>query len=198
MDHKTIEFYNKNASEYAKWRSTEKIDLAQKIFCNELAPGGQIIDLGCGTGLLGPEIKNHCSKLEGIDLSNKMLSVANQKNVYDTLSQSDIVEYLSTKPLDFDYFIALDVFIYVGDLSEIFRLIKSRNRKAGYLVFSTEHTEKDGYHLLKTGRYSHSKSYIESLCKKFDYNISHFSTTELRKEKGNFLTGGIYILRFKP
>ena len=34
MDHKTIKFYNKNASEYAKWRSTEKIDLTQKIFCN--------------------------------------------------------------------------------------------------------------------------------------------------------------------
>ena len=158
---------------------------------------GSILDLGCGTGLFGLEIKDHCSKLEGIDLSNKMLSVANQKNVYDTLSQSDIVEYLSRTALDFDYYIALDVFIYVGDLSEIFRLIKSRNRKAGKFVFSTEHTEVDGYHILKTGRYSHSKSYIESLCKKFGYKISHFSTNDLRKEKGNFLVGGIYILEFE-
>ena len=62
-------------------------------------------------------------------------------------------------PLDFDYYIALDVFIYVGKLTEIFRLIKSRNKKPGYLVFSTEHTEKDGYHLLRTERYSHSKLY---------------------------------------
>ena len=159
---------------------------------------GSVLDIGCGTGLLGTEIKNHCSKLQGIDLSNKMLTIAKQKNVYDKLSQFDIVEYLSSMPLGFDYYIALDVFIYVGELTEIFRLIKSRNKKPGHLVFSTEHTEKDGYHLLRTSRYSHSKSYIESLCKKFDYNISHFSTTELRKEKGNFLTGGIYILRFKP
>ena len=159
---------------------------------------GSVLDLGCGTGLLGFEIKNHCSKLEGIDLSKKMLAFANKKNVYDKLSQFDIVEYLSKMPLDFDYYIALDVFIYVGKLTEIFRLIKSRNIKFGYLVFSTEHTEKDGYHLLRTGRYSHSKSYIESLCKKFDYNISHFSTNDLRKEKDNFLTGGIYVLNFKP
>ena len=96
---------------------------------------GSILDLGCGTGLFGLEIKDHCSKLEGIDLSNKMLSVANQKNVYDTLSQSDIVEYLSSMPLGFDYYVALDVFIYVGDLSEIFRLIKSRSRKVGKLCF---------------------------------------------------------------
>ena len=159
---------------------------------------GSVLDLGCGTGLLGLEIKNHCSKLEGIDLSNKMLAIAKQKNVYDKLSQFDIVEYLSSMPLGFDYYIALDVFIYVGELTEIFRLIKSRNKKPGHLVFSTEHTEKDGYHLLRTSRYSHSKSYIESLCKKFDYNISHFSTNHLRKEKGEFLTGGIYVLSFKP
>ena len=107
------------------------------------------------------------------------------------------MEYLSTIPLDFDHYLALDVFIYVGELTEIFRLIKSRNKKPGHLVFSTEHTEKDGYHLLRTGRYSHSKSYIESLCKKFDYTISHFSTTELRKENDDFLTGGIYVLSFK-
>ena len=97
-------------------------------------------------------------------------------------------------PLDFDYFIACDVFVYIGDLSEIFRLIKSRNSKACSLVFSTEHTEKDGYHILETGRYSHSKSYVENLCIKFGYNISHFSTNNLRKEKGSFIKGGIYAL----
>ncbi len=157
---------------------------------------GSVLDLGCGTGLFGTEVKNYCSKLEGIDLSKKMLAIANQKNVYDKLTQTDIVEYLSTMPLDFDYYIALDVFVYVGELTEIFRLIKSRNKKSGHLVFSTEHTENDGYHIRRTARYSHSKSYIENLCEKFDYSISHFSTNHLRKEKSVFLTGGIYVLSF--
>lgn len=157
---------------------------------------GSVLDLGCGSGLFGQEIKDHCSQIQGIDLSSKMLEQAELKNVYDKLIHSDIVEYLFTRPLSFDYYIAADVFIYVGDLTEIFRLIKSRNKKPGKLVFSTEHTEIDGYHLLKTGRYSHSKTYITSLCKKFNYNMSHFSTTNLRKEKGHFLTGGIYILSF--
>jgi len=64
-----------------------------------------------------------------------MLAIANKKNVYDKLNQFDIVEYLSSMPLGFDYYIALDVFIYVGELTEIFRLIKSRNKKPGHLVF---------------------------------------------------------------
>ena len=113
-----------------------------------------------------------------------MLKLANQKNVYDKLSHSDILEYLSNMTVSFDYYIALDVFIYVGELTEIFRLIGSKNKKPSYLVFSTEHTELDGYHILKSGRYSHSKSYIESLCKKFDYNS--FSTANLRKERNIF------------
>ena len=115
-----------------------------------------------------------------------MLELARQKNVYDKLNHSDIVEYLYNSKLGFDYYIALDVFIYVGELTEIFRLIKHRNKQSGYLVFSTEHTELDGYHILKSGRYSHSKSYIDSLCKKFGYKISHFSTTKLRREKALF------------
>ena len=125
-----------------------------------------------------------------------MLGLAKQKNVYDKLSHSDILEYLSKKPLDFDYYIALDVFVYVGELTEIFRLIKSRNKQPGHFVFSTEHTEVDGYHILKTGRYSHSKGYIEGLCKKFGYKMCYFSTTKLRIEKSSFLTGGIYCLSF--
>ena len=88
------------------------------------------------------------------------------------------------------------MFIYIGELSEIFRLIKSKNKKPGKLVFSTEHSEKKGFHLESSGRYSHSKSYIEVLCRNFNFSMSQFSTSNLRKENGVFLTGGIYVLDF--
>ena len=157
---------------------------------------GSILDLGCGTGLAGEQIRRFCANLEGIDLSRRMLELAEAKNVYDKLSHIDIVEYLSKAELNFDYFISTDVFIYLGDLSEVFRLIKYKNKKPGKLLFSTEHTEKDGTHLETSGRYSHSTNYIEGLCKKFNFSISHFSKTNLRKEKGLFLTGGLYSLEF--
>ena len=157
---------------------------------------GSILDLGCGTGLTGVKIREFCSNLEGIDLSSKMLELAKTKNVYDNLDQVDIVEYLSNADLDFDYFISTDVFVYIGELSEVFSLIKARNKKPGKLIFSTEHTEEEGFHLEKSGRYSHSLSYIKRLCKKFKFSISHFSETNLRKEKGSFLIGGLYLLDF--
>ena len=157
---------------------------------------GSVLDLGCGTGLIGDEIKKYCSNLEGVDLSKLMLEKASAKNIYDKLEHKDIVEYLSTQDLDFNYFISTDVFIYVGNLSEIFRLIKSRNKSKGKFVFSTEHTDRDGFFLEQTGRYSHSKKYIESLCNKFGYKLSHFEVVNLRKNKNKFIIGGLYFLDF--
>ena len=157
---------------------------------------GSVLDIGCGTGLIGNEIKQHCSKLEGIDVSKAMLKQAKVKNVYDKLKHQEIIEYLLTEDLDFDYFVSADVFIYIGELTEIFRLIKSRNNSKGKFIFSTEHTDKDGFVLEKTGRYSHSKKYIENLCSKFNYKLSCYEEIDLRKEKKKPIKGALYLLDF--
>ncbi len=155
-----------------------------------------VLDLGCGTGLMGVELKQYAKNIEGIDLSKFMIEQAEKKNIYNKISQFDLIEYLSTENLDFDLFVSTDVFIYVGELSEVFRLIKARNKRNGKLIFSTEHTEKKGFFLEKSGRYSHSKEYIMGLCEKFDYELLNFEKTKLRKEKNGFLLGGLYILKF--
>ena len=159
---------------------------------------GSVLDLGCGTGLAGLELEQFCEQLDGIDLSKSMLRQARAKGVYGKLIHGDIAEHLAQADLDFDYFISTDVFIYIGELSDIFRLIKSKNRRRAKLVFSTEHAEGKDFYLEKSGRYSHSKSYIEGLCNKYGYHLSHFEKTKLRKEKSEFLMGGLYLLDFDP
>ena len=157
---------------------------------------GSIMDLGCGTGLLGAEIKQFCEHLEGLDLSQKMLSEAKKKSVYDELIKQDILGYLASADLNFDYFIATDVFVYIGDLSGVFQLIKSRNKNSGKLVFSTEHYDGDDFSLQQSGRYSHSKIYIAGLCETFGYKLRHFETQPLRKHKNESISGGLYLLDF--
>ena len=163
---------------------------------NEFNSSSSIIDLGCGTGLFGAEIKQFCGYLEGVDLSRKMLDEAKKKNVYDKLIKQDIVDYLSNKSLKVDYFVATDVFIYVGDLLDVFRLIKSQNRTSGRLAFSTEDYDGDGFFLEKSGRYSHSKRYIDGLCEKFGYKLRYFGTQALRNERNEPIKGGIYLVEF--
>ena len=125
-----------------------------------------------------------------------MIEQARSKNVYDDLKHLDILEYLKSSELNFDYYFAADVFIYVGNLSDLFHLIKTRNKKSGKLLFSTEHSEGESFYLEKSGRYSHSKNYIVNLCREFNFYLTHFSTVDLRKENDKILTGGIYLLDF--
>jgi predicted TPR repeat methyltransferase len=112
------------------------------------------------------------------------------------LINQDIVSYLSNASLNFDYFVSTDVFIYIGELSDVFRLIKCRNKKGGKLVFSTEDYNGDGFFLEQSGRYSHSKQYIENLCEKFGYKLRHFRTQALRKDNNQYIRGGLYMLDF--
>ena len=41
-----------------------------------------ICDIGCGTGFMGEKLSSHCSQLDGVDLSKKMLDKADEKNIY--------------------------------------------------------------------------------------------------------------------
>ncbi len=157
---------------------------------------GSVLDLGCGTGLLGAHLRKFTDTLVGVDLSKSMLRIAENKKIYNKLIHGDLIDYLSLEELDFDYFVAADVFIYVGDLYDVFRLIKERNKKNGTFAFSTEYTDKERFILEQSGRYSHSKTYIEDLGEEFGFHLSHFSKSELRKQEGNFLTGGNYIFEF--
>jgi len=44
-----------------------------------------VIDLGCGTGLVGERFRDIAGKLIGIDVSINMIHKAKKKNIYDEL-----------------------------------------------------------------------------------------------------------------
>ena len=157
-----------------------------------------VVDLGCGTGLVGFEIRRFCEWLVGVDISKLMLLEAEKKAVYNKLESYDIFDFLSHATLDFDCFIAADVFIYLGELSNIFYLIKTRNSRPGRFIFSIEKSNCDRFLLEQSGRYSHSQIYIESLCKEFDFRISFYLDIEVRKERKQSVAGALYVLDFCP
>src|ERR1700722_18272810 len=43
------------------------------------------LDLGCGTGLMGAELRSHTDRLAGVDLSATMIAKARERGVYDRL-----------------------------------------------------------------------------------------------------------------
>ena len=111
-------------------------NIKQMITNDNIANLGSVLDLGCGTGLVGLELKSFLKKIDGVDLSKFMLEEAYNKKIYNNLFHYDIEEYIATRNLEYDYIIAADVFVYIGDLSKIFRLIKQRNKRNCSLIFS--------------------------------------------------------------
>jgi len=155
---------------------------------------GRVLDLGCGTGLCGVEIKDRCSELIGIDLSKQMLIKAKQKSAYTHLENIEITEYLRKSKSMFDIMIAADVLIYVGKLDKLFLYCSRKIRSGGCFIFSIETTETKNFQVNKTGRFSHNKKYIEDLAKKTLWHINSKEETEIRKENGFPVRGFLFSL----
>ena len=155
----------------------------------------KIMDLGCGTGLCGSKFRNEAEFLYGIDLSEKMIIQASKKNIYDDLYVSDLISGLNHFDMVFDLFLAADVFIYIGDLFPLFKVIRQYTNPNSLFIFSTENSIEKDFNLQPNGRFSHSKNYIEEISTKTGFKINHFECSNLRKEKGKWITGGLYILK---
>ena len=145
---------------------------------------------------MGQAVRRYCNKLDGVDLSKEMLHKANRKGIYDSLIHADIIDYLNSQIINYNCFFATDVFIYIGDVKEVFQALKEKNKGPGKLFFSTEHREAKGFNLESSGRYSHSKDYIEKLCEALSFNITMYKKVPLRKDKEGYLEGALYALEF--
>ena len=154
----------------------------------------KVIDLGCGTGLTGKELRDISNNLTGIDISSNMVAKTRELDVYDHLIVGDIVDILSSSKEKYDLFIALDVFIYVGELTKIFKTVRQCCNKNALFIFSIETQEEDGYSLLKSARYAHSDNYILKIASD-GFKLIESQEVNLRKEKEGWIDGKIFILQ---
>jgi len=154
----------------------------------------KVIDLGCGTGLSGTGLRDVSNNLTGIDISENMVAKARELEVYDHLIVGDIIDIMSTSTEKYDLFIALDVFVYLGELTTIFKTVRDCCNKNAFFIFSVESQMGDGYSLLKTGRYSHSEEYILKTASD-GFKLIESQEVSLRKEMDGWIDGKIFILQ---
>lgn len=141
-----------------------------------------MMDLGCGTGLMGQLVKDHAARLVGLDLSRRMLDEAGKKGIYDLLVCGDINDVLAHRDDVYDVVMAADVLIYLGDLSETFALVHRRLRSGGLFAFSVEVLDGDGFHLNPSKRYSHSAAYLQQLAQEHGFAVQSLAHDFLRLE----------------
>ena len=171
--------------------------LAQRVL--ELSPlrvravPSRVLDLGCGTGLLGPELPGY--ELTGIDLSQPMLALAVGRN-YQRLVCAELGSFLSeSAAAQFDAIVAADTIIYFGDVRAIMQQAARVLRSGGWLIFNVEAPSMptlNGFEKTPVGRYGHETAYLERSAQ--DVGLVEISTQAImpRREAGVAMTGFMF------
>lgn len=122
---KALEWNYRAASDGASW------------FSKLAALDDRILDLGCGTGLVGAELaargfRNLC----GCDISERMLNIARIKGVYtDGLYRADLCSTPFANA-SFDSLICIAVLTYAPSIDKVMREFNRLTRSGGLVCFS--------------------------------------------------------------
>jgi predicted TPR repeat methyltransferase len=156
----------------------------------------RLLDLGCGTGLVGAEVRDIATLLVGVDLSPKMIEIARKRGIYDEIHLLGIMDYMEGAPRQYDAVLSADVFIYIGDLDDVFAAVSRCLVAAGLFVFSAEsHTGDEPYLLRTSGRYAQSLRYLRELAARHGFTELSVEPVTLREESRLPVEGYVVALR---
>lgn len=186
------------------------------------AAAGNVLDLGCGTGLAAQALKTADNTFDGADISANMLEAARRKGLYRELYQADAAALLREMAAgteantavphnDYDLILAFDVFCYMGKLEEILtaaadlmRRTDRRRAESGKteaarampeLWFTTESADEErgkDFYLTATGRYKHQRAYVEKTLQDAGFAEIDAYPLVLRQENGEDVPGFLF------
>ena len=161
-----------------------------------------LLDLGCGTGLLGVYLGPIKGYIIGVDLSQKMIEQAARHQVYARFHNVNMLDALRETPADqYEVITCLDALIYVGDLAPVIPNALRILKPGGHFIFSCEAAQEGEPDLVlrvDTGRYVHRDTAVERLCREAGFaevQIEHLPM--LRMEYGVPMPGFLVTAR-KP
>jgi predicted TPR repeat methyltransferase len=169
--------------------------LAALVIRADRAPPVEVLDLGCGTGLVADAlaglVENSTMRLTGVDLSSRMLDEARRKGRYAALHEGDVTGWLVAAPAaSFDLVMAADVFIYIGELDAVFAAVARTLRPGGRFAFSVETCADGDWQLRSSGRYAQSDTYIRSLARSAGLAIDARKAVMVRRG----VEGALFVL----
>jgi predicted TPR repeat methyltransferase len=163
-----------------------------------------VLDVGCGTGLVGAEIARYSRRLVGVDVAPNMIHRARDRGVYTDLQCVDIMAALSSEAVTnnrFHVVTAADVFIYVGKLEEVIPAIRRVLRPGGTFAFSAEAVESIPEatsfecRLGIMGRYAHGADYLRHLAALHEFRIELLRPARIRCEHRRPVEGWLTVWR---
>jgi predicted TPR repeat methyltransferase len=161
-----------------------------------------ILDIGCGTGLVGALVRPLARTLDGVDLSAGMLEKAREKSIYDRLEQADIVSFLSAHKDSYDAILGAAILIHFGDLGPILQAAAQSLRANGLFIFtlfpngSSDFAVAASDRLAQSGCYAHSAAYVERLAVACGFSAAVLKEAVHEHDpEGNPVQGFVTVLR---
>jgi len=148
-----------------------------------------VLDLGCGTGLMGEAVKDWARRLDGVDLSPQMIEKARARGVYNELHVGDVCEWLEQTGRKYDLILAADTVVYFGDLAPLFPAICARLAEGGSFLFTTESKAGEGFELGPKRRWRHSENYLRAQAARARLDVSGLMVCTPRTEAGEPVPG---------
>jgi predicted TPR repeat methyltransferase len=153
-----------------------------------------VLELGCGTGLLGQLLKPNALRLVGVDLSPEMAAVAAERDFYDQVEVAEITSWLDDCRETFDLIVACDTLIYFGDLRQVICRAARRLRPGGAIGFSVEQTKSTPFRLTDSGRYAHHSDHIRQVAASAGLSIACLREEYMRMEYGEEVIGLFVVM----
>jgi predicted TPR repeat methyltransferase len=154
-----------------------------------------VLDLGCGTGLSGVALRPFAARLEGVDLSPRMLERAAARGLYDALHEGEMLAFLAGREAGFDLIAAVDVLNYLGDLGPALAAMAAALRPGGHAAFSLETGAQGGYALGEGLRYRHDAEAVSAAAQALGFAELACDLAVLRQDRGVPVRGALLVLR---
>jgi predicted TPR repeat methyltransferase len=173
----------------------------QRLQSLNLGPFQRLLDLGCGTGLTGGALRDMVGDMTGIDISEKMVEIAHEKDLYETLYVAEIEDFLEDNDDEpFDLVTATDVLPYLGALEPLFFGAAENMASGGLFIFSSETATEEvmagrpfivGPHQ----RFVHGETYVRERLTATGFELVEITDINVRMQDGNPSPGHLVIAR---
>jgi predicted TPR repeat methyltransferase len=161
-----------------------------------------IIDVGCGTGLVGSLVAHKAKRLMGVDASLPMLERARAKGLYQHLQHGDLVAFLKEQSEACDAITCAATLIHFGDLRPAFEAAASSLRDQGLFVltlFPNENEDDvsvyalDGW--IQGGCFKHGRNYVKRVAEGTGFVVEAIETSIHEYQKKMPIMGLVVALR---
>lgn len=173
----------------------------QRLQTLGLGPFKRLLDLGCGTGLTGGALRDVVEDMTGIDISEKMVEIAHEKDLYETLYVAELEDFLEDNDDDpFDLVTATDVLPYLGALEPLFFGAAENMADGGIFVFSSETRSEDvmagrPFMVGPHQRFVHAETYVRERLAATGFEVVEITDINVRMQDGEPSPGHLVVAK---